>query len=152
MKKLLVFLSVIFSSFVWFSFASPTVVNHEYAVEGNSVKIYRTNNSNWGNVDINVQNPQTKDWMHFGTAKISDQVFSYVKQWDWDQEIWMIPDDWWDEIKFTIKSAWDNKAAATRTVIPVVPKTGPSISLIWLIIATLMIFGWYIYIKRKADI
>jgi LPXTG-motif cell wall-anchored protein len=37
-------------------------------------------------------------------------------------------------------------------VIPVVPKTGPSISLIWLIIATLMIFGWYIYIKRKADI
>lgn len=69
----------------------------------------------------------------------------------------MIPNDWWDEVKIVIP--WTNTvddnatiSATTRTVIPAVPKTGPSINVIWIIIATFVIFGWYIYIKRKADI
>jgi hypothetical protein len=37
-------------------------------------------------------------------------------------------------------------------VIPVVPKTWPSTSIIWIILATLAIFGGYIYIRKKADI
>lgn len=116
-------------------------------------------------MDINVQDPKTNDWLHFGEAKISDQVFVYTKQWDWDQNIWIIPGDGSDDIKFTIQSTSsttnnavitetkkDDKATLNRTVIPVVPKTGPSGSLIWIILATLAIFGGYIYIKKKADI
>jgi LPXTG-motif cell wall-anchored protein len=34
----------------------------------------------------------------------------------------------------------------------VVPKTGPSGSIIWIIIAALAIFGGYIYIRKRADI
>jgi hypothetical protein len=37
-------------------------------------------------------------------------------------------------------------------VIPVVPKTWPAGSIIWIIIAALAIFGGYIYIKKRADI
>lgn len=116
-------------------------------------------------MDINVQDPKTNDWLHFGETKISDQVFVYTKQWDWDQNIWIIPGDGSDDIKFTIQSTSsttnnavitetkkDDKATLNRTVIPVVPKTGPSGSLIWIILATLAIFGGYIYIKKKADI
>jgi hypothetical protein len=37
-------------------------------------------------------------------------------------------------------------------VIAATPKTWPSGSLIWIIVATLAIFGGYIYIKKRADI
>ncbi len=40
----------------------------------------------------------------------------------------------------------------TRTVISAVPKTWPSGNLVWIILATLAIFGGYIYIKKRADI
>ena len=67
----------------------------------------------------------------------------------------MIPGDWWDEIKFTIE--WENTETTinptpTRTVITAVPKTGPDGHIIWLVIATFVIFGGYIYIKKRADI
>lgn len=71
--------------------------------------------------------------------------------------------DWWDDSYLV--TAWgdtsdvnnidienNNQATVTRTVISAVPKTGPSWSLVWVIIATLAIFGWYIYIKKRADI
>ena len=99
---------------------------------------------------------------------MSDQVFTYTKQWEWDQKIWIIPGDWWDDVRFTVP--WDKsvvtntsestsettqnqeKPTANRTVIQAVPKTWPSGSLIWIIVATLAIFGGYIYIKKRADI
>ena len=90
---------------------------------------------------------------------MSDETFVYTKQWEWDQKIWMIPGDGWEEIRFTIE--WDSTAApaaatveptANRTVIPAVPKTGPDGNIIWIIIAAFVVFGWYIYIKKRADI
>ena len=118
-------------------------------------------------MDINLKDPKTNDWLHFGEVEMSDQVFTYTKQWEWDQEIWIIPWDGWDDVKFTVsdgKTDWtvntaatnttssNNKATLTRTVIPVVPKTWPSGSIIWIILAALAIFGGYIYIKKRADI
>ena len=158
MKKLFIFLSAVFSVFIWFSFAAnPSILNPSYNIEWDEIKIFRTNNSDWWSIDINVFNPTSQERLRFGTAKISDQVFAYTKQRDWEQKIWMIPNDWWDEVKIVIP--WTNTvddnatiSATTRTVIPAVPKTGPSINVIWIIIATFVIFGWYIYIKRKADI
>ena len=105
-------------------------------------------------MDINVQNPTTQDWLHFGTVKFSDEKFTYTKQWEWEQKIWMIPGDWWDEIRFTIdgETATTEAPTATRTVIAAVPKTWPDGHIIWIIIATFVVFGWYIYIKKRADI
>ena len=152
MQRLFTILSAIFTAFIWFSFAAPTVLNHSYSVDWNQVMIFWTNNSDWWRVEINVQDPTTQKWMHFGSAKISDQVFTYTKQRDWDQKIWLIPDDGWDEIQFSIQWTTSTNSWATRTVIPAVPKTWPSGSLIWIILATIAVFGGYIYIKRRADI
>ena len=156
MKKLYIFLSAIFSVFLWFSFAAnPSIINYSYTTAWNDVTIYWTDVSDWWYIDINVQNPITQDWLHFGTVKFSDEKFTYTKQREWEQKIWMIPGNWWDEVKFTIE--WDTTKAevtpvANRTVIPAVPKTGPNGGIIWIIIATFIIFGWYIYIKKRADI
>lgn len=114
--------------------------------------IYWTDNSNWWNVDVNVWNPDTNDWLLLGTTKISDQSFTYTKQRDWEQKVRLIPDDWWEEIQFTIPANWATKSTVNRTVISAVPKTWPSFSLVWIILATLAIFGGYIYIKKRADI
>ena len=117
-------------------------------------------------MDINLKDPKTNDRLHFGEVKMSDQVFTYTKQWEWDQNIRIIPWDGWDQIRFTISSDWETVTVddqtseekeqkednPTRTVIEAVPKTGPSGSLIWIIVATLAIFGGYIYIKKRADI
>lgn len=123
-----------------------------------------TDNSRWWYMDINLKDPQTNDWLHFGEVKMSDQKFTYTMQRPWEQKIQIIPWDWWDIIEFTannnststttISNTQNNEKATTvtRTVIPAVPKTGPSWSLIWIIIATLAIFGGYIYIKKRADI
>lgn len=163
MKKLSIFVSVVFSVFVWISFAAPSVVNPSYVTNWSDVKIFWTDNSNWWYMDINLKDPKTNDRLHFGEVKMSDQVFTYTKQWEWDQNIRIIPWDGWDQIKFTISSDWetvtvDNQTPEekednpTRTVIEAVPKTGPSGSLIWIIVATLVIFGGYIYIRKRADI
>ena len=153
MKKLYIFLSAIFGVSLWFSFAAnPSILNYSYETVWNDVKIYWVDNSNWWNVDISVQNPTTQDRLHFGTAKISDQMFVYTKQREWDQKIWMIPDNWWDEVQFTIEWAIAQNPSVTRTVIPAVPKTWPRGNVIWIIIATFVIFGGYIYIKKRADI
>ena len=164
MRKFSLLISSALLVFVWFTYAAnPSIINHSYSVDGNNVTIFRTNNSNGWNVDINVQDPTTKDWMHYGTVAISEEHFNYVKQWNWDQPIWMIPDDGWDELRFTIPSntQWAATVApapvttqetAVRTVIPVAPKTWPNGHLIGIICATLVIFGWYIYLKKRADI
>ena len=160
MQRFFIILSAIFSVLIWFSFAAPTVLNPSAEIDWNKVRIFWTNNSNWWSVDINIQDPSTQKWMHFGTAKISDQVFTYNKQWEWDQVIWLIPNDGWDEAKLTIK--WTSSSSQTadtnensnanRTVIPAVPKTGPNGNVIWIILATIAIFSGYIYIKKRADI
>lgn len=152
MRRLFAFFSTIFSVFIWFSFATNTIINYSYTTENDDIKIYRTNNSDWWSVDINVRSPSTNDWLLLGTTKISDQSFTYKRQWDWEQKIRLIPDDWGDEIQFTIPANWSTKSVANRTVISAVPKTWPSFSLIWIIVATLVIFGGYIYIKKRADI
>lgn len=177
MRKLSIVLSAIFCGFIWYSFAAPSLLLPSYTVNWNSVRIYRTDSSKWGDVSIAIQNPQTNEWLHVGDAKMSDETFEYKKQWDWDQRIWMIPWDGWDEQYLCItptgapceisdNAKSDNNAAAgtnttidnptewtvNRTVIPVVPKTGPSGSIIWIIIAALAIFGGYIYIRKRADI
>ena len=149
MKRLFVFFSAILSVFIWFSFATNTVLNHSYTIENDNVNIYWTNNSNWWNVDISVRNPDVNDWLLLGTAKISDQSFTYTKQWNWEQKILLVPDDWGDSIQFTISAGWSTRS---RTVISAVPRTWPSFSLVWVILATLVIFGGYIYIKKRADI
>ena len=117
---------------------------------------------------VNVKDPKTNNRLHFGEVKISDQAYSYPKQRNWNQEIQLVPDDW-DIVTFTAKDAngtvtvdtnttssdtdnWEKDESATRTVIPAVPKTWPSASLIGIILATLAIFGGYIYIKKRADI
>ena len=140
---------------LWLYAASPSIVSYSYTTEWNDVTIYWTDVSDWWYIDINVQNPTTQDWMHFGTAKMSDEMFTYPKQREWEQKIWMIPSDWGSEIRFTIE--WEApettiSPTANRTVIPAVPKTGPNGNVIWLIIATFVVFGWYIYIKKRADI
>jgi len=119
-------------------------------------------------MDINLKNPATNDWLHFAEVKVSDESFTYTKQREWDQEFQIVLSDWSTPREYLISSEkglvevtngsvsnennewnWSN---ATRTVIPAVPKTGPSVGLVWIILATLAIFGGYIYIKRKADI
>jgi len=160
MKKFSIFLSVIFSAFIWFSFAAPTVLNPSFEDHWNDVKVYWTNNSDGWYVDINVKDPKTNDWLHFGEVKISDEVFTYTKQREWNQEIQLVPGDGWDiqclncnlSASTTEQEAPKEEAAVTRTVIPAVPKTGPDGGVIAIILAALVIFGWYIYIKRKADI
>jgi len=171
MKKLLISLSAILAVFIWFSFAAPSILSPSYTVNWNDVKIYWTDNSKWGYLGINLQDPKTNTWLHFGEVKISDQVFTYTKQWAGDQHIQMITDDGWDIITFTIpdgssraseivnetnkqetKAPATDESATNRTVIPVVPKTWPAGSIIWIIIAALAIFGGYIYIKKRADI
>jgi len=164
MKKLIL-LSAIFGLFLWFSFAYPAVINPNYSVNWDTVKIFRTDNSNWWYMDINLKDPNTNQWLHFWEVKMNDQVFTYTKQWQWDQEVQMIWWEWSDNKKEFIISTENglvevdnsNSTAATatwkdRTVIPVVPKTGPSGTLIWIILATLAIFGGYIYIRKRADI
>ena len=153
MQRFIVALWTLLITRLWFAFAAnPSIVNYSYTIEWDDVKIFRTDNSDGWSVDINVQNPETNERSHFGTVKIEDQVFTYPKQWDWDQKIWMIPDDWWDEVQFTIQWEVVPNPNLTRTVIPAVPKTWPSGNIIWIIIATLVIFGGYIYIKKRADI
>lgn len=150
MKKFFISLWVALLALVWYSFAeNPSILNQSYTTNWNDVTIFWTNNSNWWNVDINLLNPNTQEWLHFGTVKISDEMFTFSRQWSWEQSVWLIPDDGWDEIKFRVPSP---EAATTRTVIPAVPRTGPSGNTIAIILATLTIFGWYIFIKRKADI
>ena len=128
------------------------------------VELYRTDNSNWWYMDINLQDPETNDRINFGTVKFSDESFTYTRQRDWDQKIWIIPWDGSETTKFTISSSslsskkTNNKeskkgrATVTRTVIPAVPKTGPSANIIWVILATLVIFWGYIYIRKRANI
>ena len=168
MKKLSIFLATASTVFIWLSFASPSVLNPSYSLNGDDVRIYRSDVSDWWWMDVNLKDPKTNDWLHFGEVKMSDETFVYTKQWEWDQQIQIIPWDWWDIKEFTISetkgliegttnttadtSNQTTNAEPGRTVIPVVPKTWPSASVIWLILATLAIFGWYIYIKRKADI
>ena len=161
MKKWYIIFLASFSTFIWLCLAS-SILNPSYSVNWDDVKIYRTNNSKWWYMDINLKDPETNDRLHFWEVKMSDQEFTYTKQWDWKQEIQLLPWDWWDPIEFTISSnnssaKVNNKTSeeehtVTRTVIPAVPKTGPSGSIIWIILATLAIFGWYIYIRKRANI
>ena len=153
MQRFIVGLCALLIGWLWFSFAAnPSIINYSYEVDGDDVNIFRTDNSNWGKVDINVQNPDTNERLNFGTANISDQMFVYTKQRNWDQKIWMSPDDWWDEVYINIQWVTTLAANVNRTVIPAVPKTWPSGNIVWIILATIAIFGGYIYIKKRADI
>lgn len=172
MKKLSAFFAVILGMFACVSLAAPSILTPSYSVNWNDVKIYWTDNSNWWYMDVNLKDPSLNARLHFWEVKMSDQVFTYTKQWDWDQKVQMVPWDGGDIIEFTVTDTnptgivetstptekaeaatpTENKSETTRTVIPVVPKTGPSGSLILIIFSALAIFGGYIYIRKRADI
>ena len=95
---------MVFCVLNWFSFAVSSISNLSYSADENDVKIYRTDNSNWWYMDINLQDPETNNWLHFWTVKFDKESFTYTKQWEWDQKVWLIPWDGWNDIKFTIPS------------------------------------------------
>ena len=95
-------------------------------------------------------------WFSFAAPTILDTSYSIEP----DNTIQV---DWWDDANLVV--AWGdvedvendeienvNKPTVTRTVIPAVPQTGPNRNVVWIIIATLVVFGGYIYIKKRADI
>lgn len=65
-----------------------------------------------------------------------------------DSDGWNLPNEYSTDTNREIS----NKTNITRTVITAVPQTGPKTNIVWIIIATLAIFGGYIYIKKRADI
>ena len=81
-----------------------------------------------------------------------------MREWKITQKILLAPDNWGESVQMSIwvdnekKSKTKSSETITRTVITAVPETGPSVSLVWIIIATFAIFGWYIYIKKRAAI
>lgn len=158
MRKFLAILWLNLLGCISFSFASnPAIVNQSYVTNWDNVTIYWTDVSDWWYVDVSIQDPDTQEWIHIWTVDIKDQEFSYMRQWQSEQKILLEPDNWGDSIQVNIwngvsKSSTSNSEPITRTVISSVPKTWPSGSLIWIIVATLMIFGGYIYIKKRADI
>ena len=99
-------------------------------------------------MDISLQNPDTQEWLNFDTIAMSDEYYTYTKQRPGDQNIRLIPEDWWEEVKLTVPSS----ETVARTVITATPKTGPSGHTIAIIIATSAIFWWYIFLKKNADI
>ena len=159
MRKFLAFLWLSLLSSIWFSFASnPVIIDPSYAIHWDNVTIYRTDASDWWYVDISVRNPGASDWIHIWTANIKDQEFTYLREWKTTQKVLLTPDNWGDSVQMSIwedtwtKSKVKSSETITRTVITAVPKTWPSVSLIWVILATLAIFGGYIYIKKRAGI
>lgn len=149
MRKLTLILSTILVWFLGFSFASgPSIINDSYTTNWNDVTIFWTNNSNGGNVNIRLLKPDTQNWVTFDTIAIADEYFTYTKQRSWEQTILLVPDDWWDEVKIIIPAS----ETIARTVIESTPKTWPSWHTIMVIILTFVVFGWYIYIKKQANL
>ena len=99
-------------------------------------------------MDISLQDPNTKDWLTFDTIDMSDEYYTYTKQRSGEQNIRLMPEDWWEEVRITIPSS----EAVARTVITATPKTWPSGHAIAIIVATSVIFGWYIFLKKNADV
>ena len=159
MRKFLAFLWLSLLSCISFSFASnPAIVNQSYVTNWDNVTIYWTDVSDWWYVDVSIQDSDTQERIHIWTVDIRDQEFSYIRQGQAEQKILLEPDNWWDSVQVSIwannwsKTNSKNSEPITRMVISSVPKTWPSGSLIWIIIATFMIFGGYIYIKKRAAI
>ena len=111
MRKASAFLATVMVMLIWFSFASPTILDTSHSIE--------------------PDNSLQADWwenMYLTTA-------------------------WWEATEMETNDIQNtNQTTITRTVIPAVPKTGPSGNWVWIILATLAIFGGYIYIKKRADI
>ena len=120
--------------------------------------IYRTNASEWWYVDVSVRNSDFGAWTHIWTVDIKDQQFSYMREWNIAQKIMLAPDNWGDSVQINVwVDEWNSKKTQnsetiTRTVITAVPNTWPRGNLVWIIVATLVIFGGYVYIKKRADI
>lgn len=159
MRKFLAFLWLSLFGSIWFSFAANTVITDQsYVVDWDNVTIYRNDVSDWWYLDISIQDPKSGEWIHIWTVNIKDQEFSYMREWKITQKILLTPDNWGDSVQMNIwvnnenKSKTKNSETITRTVITAVPKTGPSVNLVWIIVATFAIFGGYIYIKKRAAI
>ncbi len=159
MRKFLAFLCLSLLSSIWFSFASNTVItNTSYTTHWDNVTISRTNVSDWWYVDVSVRNSDLGVWTHIWTVDIKDQEFSYMREWNITQKVMLAPDNWWDNVQLSIwidggnLNKTKNSETITRTVITAVPETWPRGNLIWIIVATLLIFGGYIYIKKRAVI
>ena len=145
--------------FIWFSFASnPVITDQSYVVNWDNVTIYRTDVSDWWYLDISVRDSSSSDWAHIWTANIKDQKFTYIREWKVTQKVLLAPDNWGDSVQMNIwadngnTKKTKNSETITRTVITAVPETWPRWNLVWIIVATLAIFGGYIYIKKRAVI
>ena len=159
MRKFLAFLWLSLLSSVWISFAAnPAIIDQSYTIHWDEVTIYRTDVSDWWYVDISVQDPDYGTWTNIWTVDIKNQQFSFIRDWDSAQKILLSPDNWGDSVQMNIwmdnenKNKTKNSETITRTVITAVPETWPSVSLVWVIVASFMIFGGYIYIKKRAAI
>ena len=83
-------------------------------------------------------------WISLAASDILDSSYSVNSN---EAEYTTVSDE-----HFSTDNQTSSNQNVTRTVITAVPKTWPSGNFVWIIIATLVIFGGYIYIKKRADI
>lgn len=145
----------------WISFAEQTLLSPVASIDWDSVIVTRINWAAEGSVDITVQNPVTNDTLHLDTVDASSEFFSFPVFGEWNHNITLTPDNWWEIVNLNVyywQNAQENQNTQEqekheiRNVIPATPKTWPSGNIIWIIIASLIIFGGYIFIKKQASL
>lgn len=118
------------------------LANVSHSVKGDTVTLTWTA-VDGDSVQIAIFDPEDEVYKSLGTAKMSDEKFSYKMQWNWEQNFMLT--NGCKEVYYKAD------AAVKAEPIEVTPATGPAENVLYIAIATIVLYGAYVVFFRKAD-
>ena len=99
-------------------------------------------------VEVAILDPEDKIYRSLGTAKMSDEKFKYTMQWDGEQNF-MLTNGICKEVFYKA----DGKASPTpvepKTIVPAA--TWPAENVLYILIATAVLYGSYVLLRKSED-
>jgi len=118
------------------------LANVSHTVNGNQVILTWTA-VDGDSVQIAIFDPEDEVYKSLGVADMSAEKFSYTMQWNGEQNFMLT--NGCKEVYYKADAA----VKAEPTVVP--PATGPAENVLYIAIATIVLYGAYVIFFRKAD-
>ena len=118
------------------------LANVSHSIKGDTVTLTWTA-VDGDSVQIAIFDPEDEVYKSLGTVDMSAEKFAYKMQWNWEQNFMLT--NGCKEVYYKAD------AAVKAEPIEVTPATGPAENVLYIAIATILLYGAYVVFFKKAD-
>ncbi|MDR2415587.1 MAG: hypothetical protein LBD75_03065 [Candidatus Peribacteria bacterium] len=132
------------------SHTDMSLANVTHSVNGNVITLKWTAIDGGGDIDILLFDPASEKYSRIATVKMSAERYDYTMKWDNEHIFRFVPLDGGNEKVYPVNAMRVEEKKTDTPVIANVPPTGPVENLLLVSLLSVIVYGGYKYVTRRA--